>query len=170
MITLRLATPQDQGLLEYWDTKPHVTACDPDSDWEWEKELQRSPTWREQLMAEFNTKPIGIIQIIDPAEEETKYWGQVEPNKRAIDIWIGEAYNLNKGYGTIMMKFAIERCFANPDVTSILIDPLKSNTQAHRFYERLGFEFLEERQFEDSLCFVYKLKRAAWHGRHYKGG
>lgn len=170
MIQLRPATLQDLALLEYWDAQPHVIACDPDSDWNWKVELRRSPAWREQLIAELNTKPLGMIQIIDPSEEETKYWGQVEPNKRAIDIWIGDASNLNQGYGTIMMKLAIERCFADPKVTSILIDPLKSNTKAHRFYERLGFEFLEERQFEDSACFVYELKRASWQGRHYKGG
>lgn len=59
-------------------------------------------------MVEFNIKFIGIIQIIDFVEEEIKYWGQVELNKRVIDIWIGEVYNFNKGYGMIMMKLVIE--------------------------------------------------------------
>ncbi|MEQ9168594.1 MAG: GNAT family N-acetyltransferase [Fulvivirga sp.] len=54
---------------------------------------------------------------------------------------------------------AIERCFENPAVDAILIDPLKSNIQAHRFYERLGFTFIEERQFDESLCYVYELRR-----------
>jgi len=58
-----------------------------------------------------------------------------------------------------MMKLAIQRCFKNPTVTGILIDPLKSNIKAHRFYERLGFEYIEERQFDESLCYVYELKR-----------
>jgi aminoglycoside 6'-N-acetyltransferase len=106
-----------------------------------------------------NEVPIGMVQIIDPFEEETHYWGDVDRNKRAIDIWIGEEEQLNKGYGTEMMRLAIARCFENPDVDGILIDPLKSNTRAHRFYERMGFEFLEERVFDDSVCFVYELKR-----------
>ncbi len=58
-----------------------------------------------------------------------------------------------------MIRLAIERCFENQDITGILIDPLKSNTNAHRFYERIGFEFLEQRSFDDTGCYVYELKR-----------
>ncbi len=144
----------------YWDTQQHVIDCDPDEDeWNWEVELTHNPDWREQLVAELNGEPIGFLQIIDPFLEETHYWGDIEPNKRAIDIWIGEEKNLNKGYGTIMMKLATESCFSNPLVNEILIDPLKSNIKAHRFYERLGFEFVEEKEFNDTACYIYKLKR-----------
>ena len=160
MITLRPATINDLKILQYWDTQQHVIDCDPDSDWNWEEELQKSPAWREQFIAELDNKPIGMVQIIDPFKEETHYWGKVDENKRAIDIWIGEAGYLNKGYGTEIMKMVIKRCFNTPEVTGILIDPLKSNTKAHRFYERLGFEIKEERQFESSDCYVYELKRS----------
>ena len=156
---LRTASIQDLDLLRYWDTKQHVIDCDPDDDWNWEKELNRNPEWRKQLIAEIDGEPIGFIQIIDPQLEESHYWGAVEPNKRAIDIWIGEEHNLNKGYGTKMMKLAIDKCFKNELVNGILIDPLKSNTQTHRFYERLGFEFVEERDFDGTACIVYELKR-----------
>lgn len=111
MLTLRTATPNDLETVEYWETKQHVIDCDPDDDWDWEIELARNPEWREQLVAELNGEPIGFLQIIDPYLEELHYWEDVSPNKRAIDIWIGEEYNLNKGYGTIMMNLAIERCF-----------------------------------------------------------
>lgn len=159
MITLRPSTINDLELLKYWDTQQHVIDCDPDDDWNWEEELKLNHTWREQLVAELNGAPLGFIQIIDPYLEESHYWGDVPQNKRAIDIWIGEAENLNKGYGTTMMKMAIERCFESPEVDGILIDPLKSNIKAHRFYERLGFRFVEERQFDESLCYVYELRR-----------
>jgi len=161
-LKLRTASIQDLDLLQYWDTKQHVIDCDPDDDWDWEKELNRNPEWRKQLIAEIDGEPIGFIQIIDPLLEESHYWGAVEPNKRAIDIWIGEEQNLNKGYGTKMMKLAIEKCFENELVNGILIDPLKSNTKAHRFYERLGFEFVEERDFDGTACIVYELKRIVY--------
>jgi aminoglycoside 6'-N-acetyltransferase len=159
MIKLRPATINDMELIVYWDTKPHVIASDPDDDWDWENELNRNPEWREQLLAELNGTPMGMVQIIDPFKEETHYWGAVEQNKRAIDIWIGEEENLNKGYGTLMMNLAIKRCFDHPEVSGILIDPLKTNKRACRFYERLGFEFIEDRHFGDSVCSVYELKR-----------
>lgn len=160
---LRQATIHDLELLKYWDTKQHVIDCDPDDyDWNWDLELKCDPEWRDQLIAELNTRPIGFIQIIDPYLEETQYWGEIEQNKRALDIWIGEEKDLNKGYGTIMMQLAIEKCFNHPNVTGILIDPLKTNTKAHRFYKRLGFEFLEERDFNGTACFVFELKKITY--------
>lgn len=158
-LELRPATIKDLKLLQYWDTKQHVIDCDPDDDWNWEVELNYYPTWREQLVAELDGRPIGFIQIIDPFEEETHYWGDVKKNKRAIDVWIGEESDLNKGYGTQMMQLAIQRCFKEQEVSGILIDPLKSNVKAHKFYERLGFKFVEEREFDGIVCYVYELRR-----------
>lgn len=158
-IKLRNASIMDLEILEYWDTKQHVIDSDSNDDWEWEKELKRNPSWRLQLIAELNNKPIGFIQIINPALEESHYWGDVEDNLRAIDIWLGEEENLNKGYGTIMMKKAIDICFSEPEVKAILIDPLSSNIKAHRFYRRLGFKFLEERTFGEDDCFIYRLDK-----------
>ena len=41
----------------------------------------------------------------------------------------------------------------------VWIDPLASNEAAIRFYERLGFEFVEERDFGDDHCRVYRFAR-----------
>ncbi len=159
MIGLRPASIKDLDLLRRWDKQPHVVVADPHDDWEWETELLNNPGWREQLIAELNGRPIGFIQIIDPAREESGYWGEIGSAYRAIDIWIGEESDLGKGYGTKMMEMAIERCFKNGKVKAILIDPLASNTDAHRFYERLGFRFVEERRFGEDDCFVFQLDR-----------
>ena len=158
---LRPASINDLELLKYWDTKQHVIDCDPDDDWIWEIELSRNPVWREQLVAELEDRAIGFIQIIDPYKEETKYWGTVGRHKRAIDIWIGEETDLNKGYGTKMMELVIKRCFYESDINGILIDPLKTNLKAHRFYKRLGFEFIKEREFDGNTCLVFELKKQA---------
>ncbi|MGF1481393.1 MAG: GNAT family N-acetyltransferase [Cyanophyceae cyanobacterium] len=161
-MNLRSATFADLDLLRHWDEQPHVIASDPHDDWNWEVELARTPDWREQLIAEIDGRPIGFIQIIAPAREESHYWGDVTANLRAIDIWIGEEANLGKGYGTKMMQLALERCFADSAVTAVLVDPLASNTRAHHFYERLGFQFVEPRRFGDDQCFVYRLCRTVW--------
>lgn len=164
-IILRPATPADLATLRHWDTQPHVLAADPNDDWQWESELERDPEWREQLIAERDGRPIGFMQIIDPALEDSRYWGDVPGGLRAIDIWIGEAADLGKGYGTRMMQLALARCFSDPDVTAVLIDPLASNTRAHRFYERMGFRFVERRWFGQDDCCVYRLERADWNGQ-----
>jgi aminoglycoside 6'-N-acetyltransferase len=162
-ITFRAATPQDLPLLLHWDQQPHVIASDPNDHWEWETELHQDPDWREYLIAELSGQAIGFIQIIDPAREESGYWGDVSANLRAIDIWIGEASNLGKGYGTQMMQLALERCFSDPSVIAVLVDPLVKNSRAHRFYEKLGFQWVERRFFGEDDCFVYQLSRRDWH-------
>jgi aminoglycoside 6'-N-acetyltransferase len=158
-VRLRPATPADAPLLRRWDRQPHVIAAGVDEDWRWEAELPRSPDWRELLIAELDGRPIGFLQVIDPAREETRYWGDVPAGLRAIDVWIGEEAALGQGHGSEMMRLALGRCFADPSVTAVLIDPLARNTRAHRFYERLGFRFVEERRFGDDECRVYRLER-----------
>lgn len=161
-IELRYATIDDLELLQYWDEQPHVIASDPDEDWNWEYELKRFPEWREQLIAELDGRAIGFIQIIDPAREETHYWGNVSNNLKAIDIWIGEINDTGKGYGTEMMKLAIDRSFQDKKITDIIIDPLEINKGAIRFYKRIGFQFFEKKKFEENNCLVHKLSRKYW--------
>ncbi|WP_019509378.1 GNAT family N-acetyltransferase [Pleurocapsa sp. PCC 7319] len=162
-LNLRSATSADLTLLQHWDKQPHVIASDPNDDWAWEIELERDPEGREQLIAEIDGRPIGFIQIIDPAKEESHYWGNVPENLRAIDIWIGEETDLGKGYGTKMMQLALSRCFTDSQVKAVLVDPLANNIRAHNFYERLGFQFIEQRRFGNDDCFVYCLEREDWH-------
>lgn len=162
---LRAAALSDLALLRYWDTKPHVIAASgDDGEIDWKTELPRAVDWREFLIAEVGGRPIGMLQVIDPAREETHYWGNAEPDLRAIDIWIGEETDLGRGWGTEMMRLALSRCFSDTRVNAVLIDPLAANTRAHRFYERLGFVSVGPRKFGDDDCLVYRLDREDWRG------
>ena len=176
-LRLRPATLDDVDLLASWDREPHVIACstdDPAADVafggiEWREELAAQSEVGVYRIAEVAKdgvyRPIGVMQIIDPHLEPTHYWGEIEPNLRAMDIWIGPPDALNRGYGTQMMTLAIDEAFADPEVTAIVIDPLASNTDAHRFYQRLGFEPVGRRMFGDDDCLVHRLERATWEAR-----
>lgn len=165
MIELRPATLDDLSLLRHWDQQLHVIESNPNDDWHWDVELTRSPSWRSQLIAEDDGRPVGFLEIIDPEAEDEHYWGDCGPGLRAIDIWIGEPYDLSHGFGTQMMNIALGRCFADAEVQAVLVDPLSSNTRAHRFYERCGFKFVEFRRFGDDHCAVMRLDRATWEAR-----
>lgn len=174
-LRLRDATTADIPTLEFWDTQPQVIACstdDPDATTafdgiDWGEEIAMAAdlgpeVWR-VLIAEVAGpdrpwRPIGALQVIDPHREPTHYWGDIEPNLRAIDIWIGEPDMLGAGWGTVMMHSVIDEIAENSAVTAIVIDPLVSNVRAHRFYQRLGFQVVGPRHFDEDHCLVHRLE------------
>ena len=109
--------------------------------------------------------PTGPSPGDDPRREPTHYWGEIEPNLRAIDIWIGDAADHGQGHGETMMRLALQRCFADPAVTAVIIDPLASNTRAHKFYRRIGFVAVGRQLFGEDDCLVHRLTREAWQAR-----
>lgn len=169
-VTLRRATFDDIPWLELWDKDEDVIACSTDNPdatvafggIEWHDELAAQDEYTQYFIAEVDGRPIGTMQIIDPHMEPTHYWGEIAPNLRAIDIWIGSPADRGKGYGEKMMRMALERCFADPRITAIVIDPLASNERALKFYRRLGFKAVGRRQFHDDDCLVHELTRADW--------
>lgn len=166
---LRAATLADLPLLRRWDEQPHVVASNPNDRWDWEDDLSAPCDWRRQLIAEVDGRPIGFLEIMDPARDPDRYWGDAEPGVRAIDVWIGEEADLGRGHGTRMMELALARCFADATVRAVLIDPLESNVRAQRFYRRLGFRPVERRRFGDDDCLVHRIDREEWVLRHQAG-
>lgn len=172
-VTLRIATSAGIPTLERWDLEPHVISASSDNpdivkafgeenDWAENIAIHQDDVW-EHWIAEVDGKPFGAMMMCDPYAEPTHYWGDVEPNLRALDTWIGDAADRGKGFGEEMMRLGIERCFARPEVTAILIDPLNSNTRAHKFYKRLGFVPVGRQVFnEEDDCLVHRLDRADW--------
>jgi len=168
-VRLRPATVDDADTLAAWDREPHVIACssdDPDAEVafgsDWREEVTNSAYELTYVMAEVDGRPVGAMAVCDPHTEPSHYWGEIEPGLRAIDIWIGPPEWLNRGVGTQMMSQMIDRCFAEPDVSAIVIDPLNTNVDAQRFYQRLGFRVVGRRTFGDDDCLVMRLEREHW--------
>lgn len=169
-VTLRPAVADDARWLALWDKDETVIACttdDPNAETAfsgavWSEELAAQSEVSRYYIAEVDGRPIGAMQICDPHLEPTHYWGEIAPNLRAADIWIGAAADRGRGYGREMMRLAHELCFADPRVTAIVIDPLASNVGAHRFYQRLGYKPLGRRLFGDDDCLVHELTRTDW--------
>jgi aminoglycoside 6'-N-acetyltransferase len=172
-LKFRPATLDDVSLLETWDEDSAVIASttdNPDAEKAfpgayWPDEIRSQDAFNQYLIAEIDGRPIGAMQIIDPKMEKTHYWGGVESNLRALDIWIGVPEARGKGFGEHMMRAAITGCFSDPAVTAIIIDPLNSNTRAHKFYQRIGFVPTHRQTFGEDDCLVHKLTRAAWLAR-----
>lgn len=171
VLAIRVASQADAATLARWDAEPSVIACTTDdanaqqafAGAVWEDEIAAIGDLSCYYIAELDGRPIGAMQVIDPQKEPTHYWGEIEANLRAIDIWIGDAADRNKGWGAQMMGAVIDACFAVAAVTAIIIDPLNSNADAHRFYRRLGFKPIGRRLFNgQDDCLVHRLERADW--------
>ena len=169
-VTLRAATTADVAWFDLWDTDPDVITCSTDDpnanvafeDTDWTEELATQDEHSEYLIAELDGRPIGAMQICDPHLEQSHYWGEIAPNLRAIDIWIGSPRDRGNGHGAEMMRQALARCFADSRVTTIVIDPLATNVRAHEFYQRLGFKPVARRTFGSDDCLVHELTRRDW--------
>lgn len=166
-VTLRMARPEDAALLEEWDREPAVIAAhgaSPDENtddggFDWRAEIAAAPSWRRILVAEEDGRPVGVIVDIDPALEDTHYWGECETGLRAFDIWIGAASDRGRGVGAAMMRESLTLAFADAAVKAVIIDPLVANVRALRFYERCGFPAVEERWFDEDHCLVMRCDR-----------
>ena len=169
-ITIRPAQLRDAPAFETWDHDPDVISATSDDlhvsqafgGIDWRAEIEARSDVSCLYIAELDGRPIGGMQVIDPHEEPTQYWGEIEPNLRALDIWLGNASDRGKGYGAAMMRGVIDACFSAPEVRAIVIDPLASNMRAHRFYQRLGFKPVGRCRFGDDDCLVHRLERSDW--------
>ncbi|HET7924895.1 MAG TPA: GNAT family N-acetyltransferase [Rhodanobacteraceae bacterium] len=169
-VTLRRATTADAHWLDLWDRDREVVACSTDDpnaqiafdDVEWREELGAQDEFSQYYIGELDGRPIGAMQICDPHLETSHYWGEIAPNLRAIDIWIGAPQDRGKGFGGEMMRLALVECFADARVTGVVIDPLASNERAHRFYRRIGFKAVGRRSFGRDACLVHELTRGDW--------
>lgn len=170
-ITLRPVVAADIRWFELWDQDPQVIAATTDrpgatvafADTEWADEFAQQDEYSRYYVGELDGRPIGGMQIIDPHSEKTHYWETIEPNLRALDIWIGDPADRGKGYGETLMRLALMLCFADRGVTAIVIDPLNTNTRAHAFYRRLGFVATHRQVFcGTDDCLVHRLTRKRW--------
>ncbi|MGJ3261710.1 MAG: GNAT family N-acetyltransferase [Salinarimonas sp.] len=163
MMRLRPATCADLPILRAWNDDPEVAASSgADGAFDWAAEIPRVVDWREILIFEAQGRSIGVLVSIDPAREESRYWGDCGPGLRALDVWIGAASDRGRGSGAALTRLAPERRFAQPSVPAGLLAPPAPHVRACRFYERLGFQAVERRFFGADECVVYRLDRAAW--------
>ena len=160
MVDLRLAVAADIPTLERWESADHVVAISGDDEpWDWSVEID--VPWQEVWVAEVEGRAIGVVVLLDAHAEPSGYWGDVSPGTYAIDIWIGEPDALHRGYGTLMMRHALDRAFNEHDANEILIDPLETNLDAIGFYKHLGFTEVGPRRFGTDDCLVLQMDRPA---------
>jgi len=139
MLTYRHATPEDLPFIVGLIVEDAVVATNdsvadarqPDYD-NALKAIDADPN-QEMFVAEDAGKPIGCFQLSYlPGLMRRGMWrGMIEV------VHVSESER-NRGYGSQMMRWALERC-RERGCGMVQLTSNKKRTDAHRFYERLGF-------------------------------
>ena len=147
-VTLRLMSEQDLPMLHEWLNRPHIV------EW-WGGEAER-PTLNDVLehylprvlakdsvtpyIAMLGEEPIGYAQSYVALGSGDGWWEEeTDPGVRGIDQSLANPTQLNKGFGTKLVRALVDRLFSDPSVTKIQTDPAPSNLRAIRCYEKAGF-------------------------------
>jgi GNAT superfamily N-acetyltransferase len=139
MLTYRHATPEDLPFIVGLIVEDAVVATNdsvadarqPDYD-NALKAIDADPN-QEMFVVEDAGKPIGCFQLSYlPGLMRRGMWrGMIEV------VHVSESER-NRGYGSQMMRWALERC-RERGCGMVQLTSNKKRTDAHRFYERLGF-------------------------------
>lgn len=101
------------------------------------------------FMAYINGEPIAYIQCWWPAQHPDVGWVKdMALTERGIDISIGDASNLGKGLGSLIVKHFAAKLFAE-GATRLVVDPDQHNERAIAAYMKAGFTPYD--QYENDL-------------------
>ena len=139
MVTFIPVTEAHRPLLQGWLQQPHWR------EWwgEPEEELRLIYAVEEgehlPFIASINDEPIAYVQCWWPASHPEVSWVKdMAITERGIDISIGDASNLGKGLGSLIVKHFAAKLFAE-GATRLIIDPDQRNERAIAAYMKAGF-------------------------------
>ncbi len=90
-------------------------------------------------------QPIGMMswERLGDFPEVQEAYGVTDPDASNCDVLLGESSAVHRGLGARMIEAFLERIvFADPRITSCVIDPETENFIAIRAYEKAGFRFV----------------------------
>jgi aminoglycoside 6'-N-acetyltransferase len=131
-------------VLARWLTHPHV------AEW-WGEHTPQSmeadfgpsidghdPT--QMFVCMLDDEPVGLVQIYR-LDDNPEYAAAVAlPGAAGLDLFIGEAELLNRGFGTNIIKAATARLWEDyPEITAAMAGPSVGNARSIRAFEKAGF-------------------------------
>jgi aminoglycoside 6'-N-acetyltransferase len=151
-ISFRPVTQADFAKLRGWMEKPHWRQWwgDPEEELAYIKEMIEGRDTTRPFIFAVDGQPVGYIQVwfisdqIEAGWAEKETWLTMVPaNSVGVDLSIGEAENLDKGYGSATLR-AFTLDLAMQGHQTILIDPDPVNLRAVRAYEKAGYRAIPE--------------------------
>ena len=150
-ISFRPLTEADLPQMHTWLNTPHVAR--------FFKNQQTMQQIRDEYMGYITGEDpsdayIILIDEVDVGYIQTYYYSdyaddtgydellEAEPYSAGVDLFIGNANYIYKGYGVrIMQRFIANYVFSKPKTTDIVITPEPANIAAINAYTKVGFEW-----------------------------
>jgi len=146
--TLRPMTDDDLPMLQEWIKRPHVREWWAGDEADLPFDAFRAMylprvTAKEKVtpyIVMLDGRPIGYAQSYIAMGSGGGWWeSETDPGVRGIDQFLAAPADLNRGFGTRMVKALVAQLFRDPSVTRIQTDPDPGNHRAIRCYEKAGF-------------------------------
>jgi aminoglycoside 6'-N-acetyltransferase len=147
VITFDPAQHRHLPLLEVWLHKPHWREWwgDPVIEFGHIVEMIEERDTTKPFIFSLDGAPAGYIQYWFIGPHQTEEWVKDNPwlmelpsDAVGVDLSIGEAENLSKGYGSAVLRQFVDGLYEKGYKT-IVIDPDPLNIRAVRAYEKAGF-------------------------------
>jgi aminoglycoside 6'-N-acetyltransferase len=142
-VTFEPLTLMHRDLLKDWTSQPHVLEwwgeANQDVDAFFVEDDEHWP-----FVAVVDGEPVAYIQSWRPTRGEQYPWQHnLADDVRGMDLFIGPADKLDRGFGTTIVAAFAKKLFAE-GAPKIYIDPNTKNLRAIRAYEKAGFRRLYE--------------------------
>jgi aminoglycoside 6'-N-acetyltransferase len=159
-VTFTPVTEEHRALLESWLWQPHWR------EWWGEPEEELRLIYavedgeHEPYLACLSDEPVAYVQAWWPSQHPDLEWQHGMPmTTRGIDISIGDAEDLGKGLGPLILKHFAAKLFAE-GATRLVIDPDLRNERAIAAYLKAGFTPYGEA--DGSLLMELLLEETEW--------
>jgi len=139
--------PTHSALLAEWLARPHVARWHPDADARVEWALN-PPAGAAQALIALDDRAIGHLrwQRVDRETLDALGLSDIPAGGVDIDILIGEADCIGRGYGPRALGSLVDALRRDPSIPSIGLSPSTDNVAAQRAYAKAGF--LQTREYD----------------------
>ena len=130
----------DLPLISRWLQRPHVARWFHTAQ-EWLDEIRDglAADWRQQLLVSIDGRPAGYAQCCDCDRAPVGMWSGCPAGTWGIDLFIGESEFLGRGLSRTVMRHLIARCWQDPCIRWLTVDPEEDNPVALRVFRYAGF-------------------------------
>ena len=132
-------TEECRPLLEHWLQQPHWCEWWGEPQEELRLIYDVESGEHEPYLGCVEDRPVAYVQAWWPSQHPDLGWqNTMTPRERGIDISIGDAADLGKGLGPLILQHFAAKLFAE-GATRLVIDPDLRNARAIAAYRNAGF-------------------------------